>query len=127
VATADLGAGEVRPHLVPLSVAWIDGHLVIAIEPSSLTARNLQAQGGARVGLGPTRDVVMIDTVLDGVVPVAQAPAELAEGYAEQADWDPRDDQGYVYVVLRPRRIQAWRESNELGGRTIMRDGRWAE
>jgi NADPH-dependent FMN reductase len=26
---------------------------------------------------------------------------------------------------LRPRRIQAWREENELAGRDLMRDGRW--
>jgi hypothetical protein len=30
-----------------------------------------------------------------------------------------------VYVVLRPERIQAWRERNELSGRTLMRAGRW--
>jgi hypothetical protein len=28
-------------------------------------------------------------------------------------------------VVLRPDRIQAWRESNELAGRLLMRDGTW--
>jgi hypothetical protein len=30
-----------------------------------------------------------------------------------------------VFQVLRPRRIQAWRESNEIPGRTLMRDGTW--
>jgi hypothetical protein len=27
--------------------------------------------------------------------------------------------------VLRPIRILAWREVNEIAGRTLMRDGRW--
>jgi hypothetical protein len=30
-----------------------------------------------------------------------------------------------VFFVLRPVRIQAWRESNEIPGRTLMRKGRW--
>jgi hypothetical protein len=30
-----------------------------------------------------------------------------------------------VFVVLRPDRIQAWREEYELAGRTLMRGGAW--
>jgi hypothetical protein len=30
-----------------------------------------------------------------------------------------------AYLVLRPRRTQAWREENELVGRTLMRGGAW--
>jgi hypothetical protein len=51
--------------------------------------------------------------------------AELGEAYAAQADWDPRTSSGYVFLVLRPVRIQAWRESDEIAGRTLMRDGAW--
>jgi hypothetical protein len=40
--------------------------------------------------------------------------------------WDPRTAGGrYVYLVLVPRRIQAWREVNELPRRTLMRNGEW--
>ena len=46
--------------------------------------------------------------------------------YARQADWDPRLDPGsYVFVLLRLQRVQAWRESNELSGKLLMRDGAW--
>ena len=46
--------------------------------------------------------------------------------YAAKLGWDPRREAGgYVYVCLRPRRIQAWRESNEIAGRTLMRNGEW--
>jgi Pyridoxamine 5'-phosphate oxidase len=121
VATAS-AAGV--PYLVPLSLAWVDDRVVIALEASSVTARNLAASGDARLAVGPTRDLVMIDAVLERTVDVA-ADAALGAAYVAQADWDPRDAAGYVFLVLRPVRIQAWRESNEIPGRTLMRDGEW--
>jgi hypothetical protein len=116
---------EGKEHLVPLSVGWDGERLVLASEPDAVTTRNLQASGRARLALGPTRDVVMIDAVLETVVDVAAAPAAIAETFAAQADWDPRHSAGYLFVVLRPRRVQVWREVDEIAGRTIMRDGRW--
>jgi hypothetical protein len=121
VATASTAGAA---HLVPVSLAWIDEQVVLAVEPTSLTARNLIASGEARLGLGPTRDVVMIDATLDRTVDAADDDA-LGAAYAAQADWDPRTSPGYVFLVLRPVRIQAWREANEIAGRTLMRDGRW--
>jgi hypothetical protein len=121
-SAADGGA-----YLVPLSLAWVDGRVVLAAEAGSRTARNVVAARTARLGVGATRDVVMIDAVLESAVPVAEAPAAVAEGYAAQSDWDPREAGSgeYVYLVLRPERIQAWREANELAGRTLMRAGTW--
>ena len=59
-------------------------------------------------------------------MPVVDDP-DLAERYAGQADWDPRTaGDTYRFLVLRPERIQAWREANELRGRTLMRDGTWS-
>ena len=121
VATASASG---TPHLVPLSLAWVDERVVVAVETSSLTARNLTASGTARLAVGPTRDVVMIDAELDRVVDVPD-DAALGEAYAAQADWDPRTSEGYAFVVLRPVRVQAWREANEIAGRTLMRDGAW--
>ena len=121
VATA---ASPGLPYLVPLSLAWVDERVVIAIEASSPTARNLAASGEARLAVGPTRDVVMIDAVLEASIEAGSDDA-VAAAYASQADWDPRGLAGYVYLVLRPVRIQAWRESNEIPGRTLMREGAW--
>ena len=121
VATASTDGA---PYLVPLSLAWVDERAVIAVPEASVTARNLTASGRARLGAGPTRDVVMIDAVLERTVDVA-ADAALGEAYAAQADWDPRRDSGYVFFVLRPLRMQAWRESNEIAGRTLMRGAAW--
>ncbi|MBW9093873.1 pyridoxamine 5'-phosphate oxidase family protein [Microbacterium jejuense] len=121
VATASVDGG---PYLVPLSLAWIDERAVIALAASSVTARNLGAAGVARLAVGPTRDVALLDVELERSVGVDE-DAALGEAYAAQADWDPRRLDGYVYLVLRPTRIQAWRESNELAGRVLMRDGSW--
>jgi hypothetical protein len=121
VATAS-AAGE--PYLVPLSLGWSDERVTIAVESSSATGRNLAAHGTARLAVGPTRDVVLIDAVVERTVGVDD-DAALGAAYAAQADWDPRGLEGYVFIVLRPVRIQAWRESNELAGRLLMRDGQW--
>ena len=121
VATAS-AAGT--PYLVPVSLAWVDERAVIAVDGSSITARNLTASGLARLGVGPTRDVVMIDAAIEKAVDVA-ADEVLGEAYVAQADWDPRRSAGYVFFVLRPVRVQAWREANEITGRTLMRDGAW--
>ena len=112
------------PYLVPVSLAWVGERVVIAVERSSFTARNLTASGAARLAVGPTRDVVMIDAVLEKQVDVAADDA-LGAAYVAQTDWDPRHSTGYVFLLLRPVRLQAWREANEIAGRTLMRDGTW--
>jgi len=111
-------------YLVPVSLAWVGERVVIAVEEASSTARNLTASGRARLAVGPTRDVVMIDAVVGRSVDVT-ADGELGDAYVAQADWDPRQSPGYVFFVLRPVRVQAWREANEIAGRTLMRDGTW--
>lgn len=123
VATASPAGSE--PYLVPLSLAWVDERAVIAVDGTSQTARNLEAGRTARLAVGPTRDVVVIDARLERSVPVTES-GELGERYAQQADWDPRTaGDSYRFLVLRPERIQAWREVNEIPGRTLMRDGTW--
>jgi hypothetical protein len=113
-------------HLVPLSLAWDGEQLIVALERSSVTARNIFGSSQARCALGTTRDVVMIDAMLEQAVDVADAPPELADAFATQADWDPRASGGeFSFLVLRPRRIQAWREVDEITDRTVMRDGNW--
>jgi hypothetical protein len=112
------------PYLVPLSLAWIDGRVVIALEASSRTARNLTSTGRARLAVGPTRDVVILDVVLERSAATGE-DRDLGAAYVDQADWDPRRSEGYVFLVLRPERVQAWREADEIEGRTLMRHGRW--
>jgi hypothetical protein len=53
-------------------------------------------------------------------------PGPRWEQYAAHVEWDPRGEgPSYAAYVLTPVRVQAWREGNELAGRTRMRDGVW--
>lgn len=77
VATAD--SGSRTPYLVPLSCLWDGTTLLIATPASSTTSRNLQSTGRVRLGIGPTRDLVLIE----GTVQLLVA-AEISDevGYA---------------------------------------------
>lgn len=123
-------ASPSRPsaYMVPVSFAWNGTALIVATATKSPTAENIFETKSARMAVGRTDDVVLIDAVLGSAVTVeASTPAEIAEVYAAQSDWDPRTgtDLPSHYFVLVPRQIQAWREARELPGRTIMRDGEW--
>jgi hypothetical protein len=63
--------------------------------------------------------------MIDGTaVPVQDEQAK--DAYAARHGWDPRNEIGdYTYFRIVPYRVQAWREVNELPGRTLMRDGGW--
>ncbi len=111
-------------YLIPLSFYWDGSGLTVATPEGSPTARNLQRAGTARMALAPTRDVVIIEGTLE-FIPI-DADDELAVAHAEAAGFDARRSrQNNVYIRLTPRRIQAWREVNELLGRDVMVDGRW--
>jgi hypothetical protein len=121
VATA---SPDGSPYLVPLSFVWDGETLTMATAAGSRTVTNARA-GGARVGLGATRDVVMIDGEL-AITPIADDPPR-ADAFVAATGWDPRHEEGHwVLLVLTPSRIQAWREADEIAGRTIMRAGAWA-
>jgi tRNA-Thr(GGU) m(6)t(6)A37 methyltransferase TsaA len=119
VATADPHTGA--PYLVPLSFLWDGATLLIATPERSPTGRNLLATGLVRLGIGPTRDLVLIE----GVAQAVPVPAETADAFAAKTGFDPRQLSGYRYFRIRPQRVQAWREANELAGRELMRDGHW--
>lgn len=122
VATAD---DRGIAHLVPLSLCWHDGMVVVAVEAGSRTARNASASGQARLALGTTRDVVMIDAQAS-VVTRQDAGSAITGAYRERTGWEPGSDGGdWVYVLLEPTRIQVWRDVDEIAGRTVMADGTW--
>ena len=111
-------------HLVPLSYYWDGSTLTVATVRASRTARNLIRSGRARVALGPTRDVVIIDGSVEAIA-LGADPA-LEDAHARATGFDPRTLAAeYVYLRITPHAIQAWREENELAGRDVMRNGRW--
>ncbi|WP_030810083.1 pyridoxamine 5'-phosphate oxidase family protein [Streptomyces sp. NRRL S-337] len=112
------------PYLVPLSFVWHDERLVMATKKNNPTARNLRANGACWVALGPTRDVVLIESTAETVASDA-LPDDMGKAFAEKLGWDPRGREAWVFLAFRPRRILVWREENELAGRELMRDGVW--
>ncbi|MEU7000100.1 pyridoxamine 5'-phosphate oxidase family protein [Nonomuraea sp. NPDC046570] len=117
--------GSPGVHLIPLSYLWDGTAFLISTPRASVTGRNLLADGRVRLALGPTRDVVVVDATAEPVDLADLAP-ETGDAFAAKTGFDPRElDEPYQYFLIRPRRIQAWREANELPGRDLMRDGRW--
>lgn len=121
VATAD---GD-QEHMVPLTFSWDGFDVVVATPESSITARNIVRNGHARCAFGAVRDVVLIDVSLERSIAVADAPDVLDHYVSTRGDDPSTWGEGYVFLVLRPQRIQAWREANEIAGRTVLRDGTW--
>jgi general stress protein 26 len=121
VASADPdGAG----YVIPLTFFWDGTALIFATPETSRTARNLQRVGRVRIGLGQTRDVVMIDGRVE-LIAIADDPA-LAEGFARNTDFDPRlETPAYVMIKVIPEKIQSWRTAAELSGRDVMKNGAW--
>ena len=122
VATA--GADGGIPYLVPLSFLWEGDTILIATPESSPTSRNILATGLLRLGVGPTRDVVLIEGTARAV-PDGEISADLGDAFAAKTGVDPRELNGYRFFRVSPRRLLAWREANELAGRELMRDGAW--
>ncbi len=112
-------------HLIPLSYLWDGTAFLISTPRASITGRNLLADGRVRLSLGPTRDVVIVDGIAEPV-DIADLGPQAGDAFATRTGFDPRElDEPYQYFLVRPRRIQAWREANELQGRVVMHDGRW--
>jgi hypothetical protein len=113
------------PYLVPLSFDWDGEALLMATPADSPTGRNLAATRAVRLGLGPTRDVSMIEGEAE-VLEIDALPRERGDRFAAHTGFDPRPlATPYRWFRVSPRRIQAWREADELPGRELMRDGRW--
>lgn len=121
VATAS-AAGV--PTLVPLSFVWDGGTLLMATRRTNPTARNVTPTGQARISLGHTRDVVLIDATAE-VVEGVELSAESGDAFATKLDWDLRGRTPWVYLRFTPYAVKAWREENELTGRELMTDGTW--
>jgi Pyridoxamine 5'-phosphate oxidase len=121
VASADRDGNA---YLVPLSFLWDGVAITVTTPEASRTARNLRASGKARLAIGPTRDVVLVDGAVEAFTRET-VPDDLATAFAAKL-WDARQETArYEYFRITPDRILAWREVNELPGRCLMRDGRW--
>ena len=125
VATAGASGGS--PCLAPFSFLWEDASLLIAAPATGVTGRNLLANGQVRLGLGTTRDVVLITGTAETILP-RDLPHAVGDAFAVKTGFDPRHNaDSYRYFRITSQRIRAWREENELAGRDVMRDGAWLD
>lgn len=122
LATGSDGRG---PHLIPVAYVWDGTTFTTATFERSRTITNLRADPRARVAIGDTGDVVMIDVSAE-LIAVSDIDPAAADQYARVAA-DPRTMSGFVYLRLLPQRMQAWNGVHEFGGRTIMLNGRWLD
>lgn len=118
-------AHDSRSHLVPLSLCWDGTEVILAVEGSSRTALNVIAGGTVRLALGDLRDVVMVDATAR-VVPCPEASDDLTATYLARTGWNPAESaEDFVFLCLRPVRIQVWNSLPEIAGRTVMKNGEW--
>lgn len=111
------------PYLVPLSFWWNGISLFISTVLKNPTAKNIVATGKARVALGHTRDVILLDvyvTLLE-----SNKTKECGDEFTKKCGWDPRKANGYRFFRLEPYHIEAWREENEHSERVLMKKGKW--
>ena len=87
VATADPASGS--PYLVPLSFLWDGQRLLVATPSASPTSRNLQATSKVRLGIGPTRDLVVIEGTVQPLA-AAEVPDQVGDAFAAKTGFDPR-------------------------------------
>ena len=86
VATA---SADGAPYLVPLSFDWDGEALLVATPTDSPTGRNLTATRTVRLGLGPTRDVSMIEGEVE-VVEIDAVPQQRGDRFVAHTGFDPR-------------------------------------
>ncbi|MFD5871078.1 pyridoxamine 5'-phosphate oxidase [Streptomyces sp. NPDC060322] len=110
--------------LVPLSFWWSGESVYVATVHTNPTGQNIARTGQARVALGHTRDVVLVETSA-ALVEKDELPTAYGDAYAEKCGWDPRNSSGYRFYRLDPQRIESWRELNEHADRELMKDGSW--
>ena len=111
-----------RPHR---SKEWDGTTLLVATPSSSPTSCNLQATGKVGLGIGPTRDLVLIE----GTAPALTAidfPDQVGDAFAAKTGFDPRQLSDYLYSASNPAApsmagSQRTRGPRPHAGRTLAR------
>lgn len=118
VSTASLDG---TPYLMPLSFLWTNESLLLSTTATNPTARNLRANPVVQLTVGEIRDVIHIT----GTVEIVEVTDAEGEAFAVKAGFDPRPLDNYPFFRVKPTKIQAWREVNELKDRVLMDAGTW--
>ncbi|MEZ4500466.1 MAG: pyridoxamine 5'-phosphate oxidase family protein [Thermomicrobiales bacterium] len=121
------GRDDGDAHLVPLSFCWDGERLIIATRADSITVASLRRSSRVRLSLPSTDDVVIIDATAE-IVSSTSIDAASHRQFCMVAGFDPcQEPEPYVFGLLTPQRILAWRNVDELEGRLIMTRGKWID
>ncbi|MGE3797086.1 MAG: pyridoxamine 5'-phosphate oxidase family protein [Thermomicrobiales bacterium] len=119
------GRGDGEAHLIPLSFCWDGEQFVIATREDAVTVSSLRRSNRVRISLPSTDDVVIIEATAR-IVSSSEIDATTHHQFCMVAGFDPCvEPEPYVFGLLTPVRIQAWRNVAELADRVIMRGGAW--
>ncbi|MGH3853741.1 MAG: pyridoxamine 5'-phosphate oxidase family protein [Pseudonocardiaceae bacterium] len=113
------------PHLIPVGFIWDGRQITMATREHSVTTSNIRANGVARVAIGETDDVTIVDGTVS-ILSVADIGPEIAGAIAGLRHSDKVLPER-VCLRLHPTRILVWNGFHEYANRTVMRDGRWLE
>ncbi|MCL1594773.1 MAG: pyridoxamine 5'-phosphate oxidase family protein [Actinomycetia bacterium] len=115
------------PHLVPLSLAWHAGHVLVATPADTPTVRNVRETSRARASLDSTADVVII-SARASCTAFEDTDKATRAAFVSAAGWNPETLEGtWSLITLVPDLIHVWNSVAEIEGRTIMRHGAWVE
>ncbi len=114
-------------HLIPLTYCWDGEQLIVATRQKSVTVNAVRRTGRVRLSLPSPVDVVIVDAIAS-VVTTEDIDAHIDRFFRQVAGFDPAGEtESYVYILLTPDRVLAWRDEEELGQREIMHSGQWID
>lgn len=123
LTTAEIGG---RPHVIAVSGLWDGAGITVATLGTSKTAKNMAMNPLVVLAGGDPSDAVVIQAQVIEGVPVGDSPKVL-EDWKKAMGWDPSELGDWMFYLLRPTRIQAFRGYDEIGGRDVMLRSRWVE
>lgn len=123
LSTAEIGG---RPHVIAVSGLWDGSGITVTTLGSSKTAKNMAMNPLVVLAGGDPQDAIVIQAQVIESVPVGESPRVLQD-WKKTMGWDPSELGDWMFFLLRPTRIQAFRGYDEIGGRDVMVRSRWVE
>lgn len=123
LTTAEVGG---RPHVIAVSGLWDGSGITVSTLGTSKTARNMAMNPLVVLAGGDPQDAIVIQAHVIESAPVGDSPRVLEE-WKKAMGWDPSELGDWMFYLLRPTRIQAFRGYDEIGGRDVMLRSRWVE
>ena len=122
LTTAEIGG---RPHVIAVSGLWDGSGITVTTMGTSKTAMNMAMNPLVVLAGGDPQDAIVIQAQVIESIPVGESPRVLYD-WKKAMGWDPSELGEWMFYLLRPTRIQAFRGYDEIG-RDVMLRSRWVE